>query len=227
MSEKKKRVSEEPSTTPTTKPFQRFQRGTEEIDHHLFKLKLAFMKKNVSYKYRDPLVVETEHVHYFHSINDTTMQENKYSGAVGGHFHEVKLETDPTTGDIISAKCGPAVTFVQRKVAGGRSVRRVERVKWEKYNDGPAPELDENGEFLEPQGNSAEIISEYDTHVHELHYMGSERFTAQSKMESRKAETAKVKGLMSGQPVSRQPASMEKLTSGPGSDAARGVLVES
>ena len=226
MSEKKKR-GEEPSVAPTTKPFQRFQRGTEEIDHHLFKLKVANMRRNVSYRFRDPQIAEVEHVHFFHSINDTTMQPNKYSGAVGGHFHEVKLEIDPTTGDILSAKCGPAVTFVNRKVAGGRSVRRVERVKWEKYNEGPAPEMNEDGEVLEPEGNSAEVITDYDGHTHELLYMGSEKFTAQSKMESRKAETAKVKGLMAGQPVSRQPGNMEKLTSQPGSDTARGVLVES
>jgi len=228
MSEKKKAPEESKQTTAMTK-FPRFERGTQEVEHHLFKLKVAPMTKNMSWVYRAPTLVEIEHTHFFHSINDTTMQPNRFSTPVGGHFHEVKLDVDPVTGEILGAKVGPPVQWVSRKVAGGRMIRRIERVKWERYNENPQePGInEETGEFESPPpgSNEAQVLTEYDNHTHDLQYLGFEKFNSQTKTELRQRETAKVRGLMTG-PASRQPGAMEKLQSGPEADKVRQVLKE-
>lgn len=228
MSKKSTKEVQQVTEGQTISKFERFERGTQEAEHHLFKLKVAAMKKNMSWIYRAPQVVELEHSHFYHSINDTTLSPNKFCSPVGGHFHEVKLVTNPETGEIISAKCGPAVTYVTRKIAGGRSIKRIERVKWERYNEAPQDNQIEGDEFAEyeptPSGE-AQVLTEFDDHVHELEYLGFEKFTTQSKVERRKEETAKVRGLMGGQ-VSRQPGAMQALEQGPKSDVARRVLTE-
>ena len=207
------------------KVFERFERGTLEIEHHLLKLKVSPMRKNMSWIYRSPTIVEIEHTHFFHSINDTTMKPNRFSSPTGGHFHEVILEVDADGN--MTAKCGPAVQFVNRKVAGGRMVKRIERVKWERYNENPSESILDSEELDAelPANNEAEVITEFDSHTHELEYLGSEKFNSQSKTELRKQETAKVRGLMEG-PASRQPGAMNKLQNQPGSEEARRVLVE-
>lgn len=208
--------------------FQKFQKGTQLVEHHLFKLAVAKMKKNISWKYRQPETVEIEHVHFYHSVNDTTLQKNRFCSPVGGHFHEIILDINEN-GDIVGAKCGPAVHYATKKVGGGNTVRRLERIKWERYDDRPQ-EIAEENEFevdqLTPIQNSVPLIVEADMHTHELEYMGTEEFSAHSKSEKRKEETAKVKGLMAGQPLSTQPGKMADLTNQKDSAAMQAILKE-
>lgn len=221
------------ATAPAPKPtgvvkFQKFQKGTQLVEHHLFKLAVAKMKKNISWKYRQPETVEIEHVHFYHSVNDTTLQKNRFCSPVGGHFHEIILDLD-ANGEIVGAKCGPAVHYATKKVGGGNTVRRLERIKWERYDDRPH-DMGEENEFevdqLTPIQNSVPLIVEADMHTHELEYMGTEEFSAHSKSEKRKEETAKVKGLMAGQPLSTQPGKMADLTNQKDSAAMQAILKE-
>lgn len=190
---------------------QRFARGSQEFDHDLFKLKPAIVQKNVSWTYRQPSLVPVEHVHFFHSINDTTMQPNKNCSPVGGHFHEVIVEWEVgPDGEktIKSTKCGPPMHMIVRRVANGRTIRRQEQVSYEKFDD--------NGDVTKLMEN----------HTHDFEYLGSETFNANSKNELRKDEQNKIKGLMAGQPVSRQPGAQESLHTGADKDAVKPFLKE-
>ena len=213
-----KQVAPPPPSAPVAK-FQRFQRGSQTYEHHLMKLLVAKMKKNISYKWRQPDIIEMEHTHFFHSINDTTMQPNKYCSPVGGHFHEVTLVTDKD-GNIVDAKCGPALEKVQIKTPAG-PINRVRKVRFERHNMSTVEQLDEDGNPIEVQ----QVIREFDNHTHELEYFGSETFTANSKVEARRNEQAKVKSSMDG-PAAIQAAKLASLNSGEKAEVAKRHLSE-
>jgi len=193
------------ATAPT--PARRFERGTQEHIHDLFKLLVALMQKDVSYKWRQPQLIPMEHSHFFHSINDTTMQPNKYCSAVGGHFHEVKIAPGKVAANGFPlVEVGPALTYVNKKLPNGRILKRAELVQFESVDE---------------LTGDLKIIK--DNHTHQVEYLGSETFNAQSRSNARVAERSKVAGLMSGPPAT-QAASQEKLISQPGSEAVKGLL---
>lgn len=71
----------------------RIYRGTQEVDHDLFKLSMAEMRKNVSYTDR-PDWQKFEHCHIFHTV-DSNGKPQEACSAVGGHFHLVKVINEP------------------------------------------------------------------------------------------------------------------------------------
>lgn len=196
---------------------QRFSRSSVEHTDDLFKLKVGIGKRNISWKAREPNLVTYEHCHFFHSINDTTMQPNKYCTPTGGHFHEVTIKRD-AKGEIVKMECGPALEMVPRKTGKGPS-RRATPVAWESF-------LSENEqERLSHEGQSIpEFKLVRDNHTHELEYLGSEVFTAGSRQNRRQEEQAKVKAASVGQPVSMQPTIQNNLNSP--NQAAAGLLKE-
>lgn len=199
---------------------ERFSRSAVEHTDDLFKLKVATGKRNVSWKHREPSLVTYEHCHFFHSINDTTLQANKFSTPTGGHFHEVTVTRD-AEGNIIGMKCGPAMEMVVRKVGKDKSLKRPAKVQWESYlTDGEQERLSQEGQPI-PEFKLVE-----DAHTHEMEYLGSETFTPASRNSRRKEEQASVKAVSVGQPVSTQPTASQMLTASPAAKEAQHLLKE-
>lgn len=116
---------EEASATPRSKKVdrsqagqKRFYDGKQEIDHDLFKLELAVMKKNVSYNDL-PDYEKIEHVHMFHTI-DSSGKRQETSTAVGGHFHPIIVKG--AEDGVPTLEVGPPHKHVIKKIRG-RKVR--------------------------------------------------------------------------------------------------------
>lgn len=198
---------------------ERFMRSAVEHTEDTFKLLLSKMKKNYSYKWRQPELMDIEHTHIFHSINDTTLQPNKYCAPVGGHFHECRHYIDEETGQPM-VEVGPPLHFVNRKLAGGRVVKRAVPVTFERtLTDAEAARFDADHQI-------PEYTLEKDLHTHEVEYLGSSTFTVKGKHAARQEEQAKVKGVSVGETVSTQPTSMGRLVAGPEKDKVARVLAE-
>src|SRR5690606_13018774 len=60
------------SGTVSTKPKKQFQRvyaKQQELDHDLYKLEVAHLRRNASYNDDAPVWEQIEHCHFFHSID--------------------------------------------------------------------------------------------------------------------------------------------------------------
>jgi len=136
--------SEPQSSAPVSTP--RIYKGTQEVDHDLFKLEVAKMRRNVSYT-DEPEIVSIEHVHIFHTV-DSNGRAQDACGPVGGHFHEIIVKRD--TKGVPTLVVGQPRKYVREKKRG-----RLVRVAV------PIP-IDADGE-------------EFDTHTHTFTYLGSER----------------------------------------------------
>lgn len=120
--------------------------------HDLFKLKVATMKKNFSWKPKEPMIELAEHVHFFHSHNSQGKTQTNCT-AVGGHYHEVTVDVLPN-GEL-KATCSPPLCTKEHVLRSG--VRKsVEAVQW----------------FDEKSGKN--IV---DNHTHEIEYCFSEQIS--------------------------------------------------
>jgi len=154
------------------------RKGHTEVRHDLYKLEVAQMKKNVSWKYLAPRIETLEHCHIFHSHNEKNGLPNKYCTPVGGHFHEVSVVWD---GDnIVSLKCGPPLSRKKRMIPGLRGNKIVSSVEAVKY-------------LTHPKSGEPDIV---DTHEHEISYRHSETITQASRSARSELERAKVSALM-------------------------------
>lgn len=95
----------------SNKKLERVYAKQQELDHDLYKLKVASLVRNASYNESQPIFENVEHCHYFHSI-DSRGRKMETSSKVGGHFHKMEVQPD---GTVI---CGPAVTEVKVKKHG-------------------------------------------------------------------------------------------------------------
>ena len=149
-------VSDIASTSIQSKPVQpKVQwRSAVSFRHDLFKLGLAVMRKNVSWKKFRPELVPMEHTHFFHTHSSSgTKQE--HSVPVGGHFHKVEVFVNPDGS--MGGKCGPALRKVDKKLSNGVVKTSIELVKFSH----------------EEQGDLQ------DDHTHEVLYLGSEMINPQ------------------------------------------------
>ena len=177
---------------------RKVMKGSRSVEHDLFKLQPAKMLKNQSWKFKDPMIVELEHAHIFHSINDATMQPNSHCTAVGGHTHEIKVDwtkkvrrekrlpdgrVEIYEGPAVT--CGPAVEVksVQR---GNRSFRQFVPVGWPGYDQQTGQEI---------------LIT--DTHTHEVEYLDTETISLGQRNERRQEERQRVAAVMQGPPATQ------------------------
>lgn len=86
--------------------------------HHLYKLEVAKIKKNVGLN-GEVEIQEVEHVHFFHSI-DRNGVEQFTTVPTGGHFHELKLVKPATANEPPVYECSPALKKVKKKDKYGR-----------------------------------------------------------------------------------------------------------
>ena len=84
----------------------RIYKGEIDVDHDLFKLEVASMKKNVSIDTNSPLYIGVEHCHFFHSF-DSSGKKQATSSPIAGHSHKVTTKVDEK-GNLV-AVCGPAI----------------------------------------------------------------------------------------------------------------------
>lgn len=126
---------------------ERIYKGQQKVDHDLFKLKVASMRKNVSFNDK-PEIVSFEHCHIFHTV-DSYGQKQFTTNAVGGHFHEVTVIENPN-GGVPKLEISEPKKWVVKKVRGRKKKIAVPVVLVD----------DEEGK-------------EVDTHTHEFEYLGS------------------------------------------------------
>ena len=135
-----------------SKPASNFKwKGSREFIHHLFKLKVANFKRKTGYNTYDPKLVDTEHCHFFHSVDRRGVQQT-HCTATGGHFHEITIGIDETGTPV--AKCGPPLRKETYKVRG---------------KDKTVVEPCFHG--VKEQGDEGQIV---DNHTHECEYLSTE-----------------------------------------------------
>lgn len=123
--------SDEAERSEETQATERVYKGTQEVDHDLFKLEVAPMLKNVSFSEEKPRYEQTEHVHWFHTV-DSMGQPMKHTPAVGGHFHEIILVTD-AKGGLPKAMCSPPMKWVRGPGANGRMQRIAVELDYDRH----------------------------------------------------------------------------------------------
>lgn len=142
--------------------------------HDLFKAELSTMKKNVSFSAGSPQIEEVEHVHFYHS-HDSSGTPQKYTSAIGGHFHEIiHTVIDKKTGET-KASCGPALRHTYKKFKNGKGKKVVDSIQY--HNE-------ENDTYIK------------DNHTHELTYMRSEEISSATKKARVASDQRLLKTLM-------------------------------
>lgn len=123
--------------------------------HHLFKGSTEKFLKNHSYTPKVINIDHVDHTHFFHTINSMGMPQ-KYTTAVGGHFHEIKI-IQKTPDEPPTIECGPALKKIVKSMPGGLSKTLYVPVTF-KY-------IDQN------DGQHKELV---DKHSHKFEYKGSD-----------------------------------------------------
>lgn len=180
----KKSVKSGDGALPVRQPVDavtRVLKGAKVFHQDVYKLNVAKRLFNMSWKTYRPNLVEQEHCHFFRSCNDQGI-ENEYSTAIGGHFHEIKIEWDED-GKLKSAKCGPPLQKTQVVLPGSK--RKVTRIMPITFDS----ETDRGVQTLE------------DDHTHEIKYLYTDKFTVREREAMRQEESAKVKALLGDQTV--------------------------
>lgn len=94
------------------KAVKRVYKGDQEVDHDLFKLKLASAKKNVSWTDK-PRYEMVPHQHFFHTY-DSSGKKQAYCSPVAGHTHKVEVEEVDGEFKLV---VGPAIKKSRSKTA--------------------------------------------------------------------------------------------------------------
>lgn len=126
--------------------------GSRTMLHHLFRGQLAEFLKNRSFKPGNPDITKVPHQHFFHTINSAGRPQ-KFTAAVGGHFHEVQWRINKLTGEL-EAECGPPLKKVAFTGPDGLT----------QYENVPVEFKDTTGSM----GKRGAII--VDSHTHEMTY---------------------------------------------------------
>lgn len=169
----------------STQPQIRWK-GSETYRHDLFKLGVAKLKKNISWKKKLPEIIQLEHTHLFHS-HDNKGQVNKTCVPVAGHYHEVMTLINQD-GELI-AKCGPPIRKVEKRLETGKIKSVPQQVQWVRQNQ-----------------QTGEDELEVDNHVHEVIYLASEEISAAKITEIQKSNASSI-SAMNIQAPRQQPAS--------------------
>lgn len=80
------------ATAEHAAPIARVYKGSQEIDHDLFKLVVAKMRRNISWSggTAPEDYVFLDHCHMFHTFDSSGRKQTR-STKTGGHFHEVTI----------------------------------------------------------------------------------------------------------------------------------------
>lgn len=92
----------------------RVYKNTQEIDHDLFKLSPAEMKKNVSFT-EHTRYEYFMHSHIFHTV-DSNGRVQDTCNSVGGHHHAITVEKNGEGVPVIHVS--PAMKYISKKING-------------------------------------------------------------------------------------------------------------
>jgi uncharacterized membrane protein len=115
------------STVKKSKSIKRIYRDDMTIDCDTFKLEVENYARNISFDDKKPLIVGTEHCHFFHTF-DSNGKEMSQCNSVGGHTHDVVVDVNEN-GEMIGT-CGPAKSF---RVTDDKHVHRVTYIKSDRF----------------------------------------------------------------------------------------------
>lgn len=88
------------------KGFKRIYKGEAEIDHDLFKLEVANLKKNISIDDERPIYVGVEHCHFYHTY-DSNGKIQETCNPIAGHSHKITMKEN-ADGEL-EITCGPPI----------------------------------------------------------------------------------------------------------------------
>ena len=184
---------------------ERIYRGQREFKHDLFKLKVAKMKRNEGWIHRAPNLIEFEHCHVYHSINEKTGKTNLYCSPLGGHFHEITVNWDKKSksghGPLVTV--GPALTKKRIRIPGSNTPRnRVVPVSWVRYN-----------------ANNDTDETVVDNHTHEAEYIDTERIVMGSRDQRREDERNRIRSAMDHSAPATQPMRQTQIQTSAGGAA--------
>jgi len=170
MAKKQEQDGSQGTTPSTVEPKIKFK---DKIQTRMdrFKLQVANMKKNTSWRPKQPQIVEMEHTHFFLTC-DEHGKPMIHSTPTGGHFHKVDWAVDQD-GNLI-AKCGPALKIDYIKMANGKQKKAVVPVEWK------------------AQKETMDGVLDYklqDTHTHECTYLFSHNVSAEMKKEIQRSNS--------------------------------------
>jgi hypothetical protein len=111
--------SRQPESARDVEPISRVYRGTQTVDHDLFKLNVAVMKKNVSYT-DIPDMQNFEHCHIFHTV-DSGGRKQTACNDVGGHHHDIEV-VPPQKGGVPTLRISGPRKWVRDRRRGRLSV---------------------------------------------------------------------------------------------------------
>ncbi len=132
---------------PTNAIAKRIWKGSEKIEHSLFKLAPATHLKNVSYQPFKPKIENVSHTHFFHSV-DRKGKANTYCAPMAGHFHKVTALWEGD--DLKSVECGPAIRYKWRQDRRGNMYRNLEGVLYKgEAEDGSQDKADKHTHSIE------------------------------------------------------------------------------
>jgi hypothetical protein len=160
----------EPQTADESNPAAqraRSYKGSEQVDHDLFKLENALLKRDLSYGGDAPLIDHITHSHHFHTV-DSNGRKLETSTSVGGHFHPVTVKMSES--GVPEITVGPAMKWVT-KLHGKRRTKVMLPVAFDGSDDDGNPIVD--------------------NHTHKVSYLGSEKVTVrQPSLEAAKYTSA-------------------------------------
>lgn len=171
-----------PSKAPTV--VTKRMKGEQTFNHDLYKLGPAISMTNVNWQKYQPKLIEVNHSHVFHSINDKNGQPLKYCSPQSGHFHEVVAEwSEGADGNmvLVKAECGPALDRIKVKDRTGNQITKI------------VPRA------FQTADPDAPIV---DSHTHEVFYIDSEEINPLNVKRRQEEDRQKISHLTRGaQPV--------------------------
>lgn len=134
---------------------QRVYKNATELDHDLFKLEPAIMKKNVSFT-DVPSYVNVEHCHIYHTISSDGKKQVKCT-PTGGHFHLVEVVKEATDTEPPVLKVGPPLKEVWQRDRYTRKTKRV-TVAFDEADDHRHPIVYVRSEKIRPRKLNNEFV---------------------------------------------------------------------
>jgi hypothetical protein len=117
-----------PAAPTAQEAHKRVYSKDKTVDHDLYRLELAKVKKNMGLQgtYNRWLDVQHQHFHHTHDSNGKPMDK---CSPMAGHFHVITVVKPATADSPAVLKCGPAVKFVKHKTGSGRTKRGIEALR--------------------------------------------------------------------------------------------------
>lgn len=186
-------------------------RGSKTHRHRLYKLHLATMKKNVSWRYLTVDIRQVEHVHFYHSVSERG-KANIHCTATGGHYHKIVVfwdrpkitkEIKDENGELYlyegpAYECGPPLSEKTIQIPNSnQTIKRVGPVAWDAVNR-----------------DTGDISKVEDTHTHFVQYIHFDDISFDTKQRIYESDRVKIDPMINREKVATQGAALSNLKEG-------------